>query len=195
MIPMVDLKAQYLQLKDEIDQSLSQVLDSCAFVLGPNVKAFEEEAAAYLGVKHATGVASGTDALHLALLAAGVGEGDEVITTPFTFIATAEANQHVGAKPVFVDIDPKPSTSVPRLSKQRSRKTPLQSCRCICSASRRICRGLPQSAKSMGSRSLKTAQSSARSRTADRQLWRERRIQLFPAESRLLWRWRLGYHQ
>jgi dTDP-4-amino-4,6-dideoxygalactose transaminase len=107
MIPMVDLKAQYLQLKDEIDQSLRQVLDSCAFVLGPNVKAFEEEAAAYLGVKHAIGVASGTDALHLALLAAGIGEGDEVITTPFTFIATAEAIRYVGAKPVFVDIDPK----------------------------------------------------------------------------------------
>jgi dTDP-4-amino-4,6-dideoxygalactose transaminase len=107
MIPMVDLKAQYLQLKDEIDQSLSQVLDSCAFVLGPNVKAFEEEVAAYLGVKHATGVASGTDALHLALLAAGIGEGDEVVTTPFTFIATAEAIRYVGAKPVFVDIDPK----------------------------------------------------------------------------------------
>ncbi|HYE36987.1 DegT/DnrJ/EryC1/StrS family aminotransferase [Methylocaldum sp.] len=107
MIPMVDLKAQYLQLKDEIDQSLSQVLDSCAFVLGPNVRAFEEETAAYLGVKHAIGVASGTDALHLALLAAGIGEGDEVITTPFTFIATAEAIRYVGAKPVFVDIDPK----------------------------------------------------------------------------------------
>jgi dTDP-4-amino-4,6-dideoxygalactose transaminase len=106
MIPMVDLKAQYLQLKEEIDQSLQQVLESCAFILGPNVKAFEEESAAYLGVKHAIGVASGTDALHLALLAAGIGEGDEVITTPFTFIATAEAIRYVGAKPVFVDIDP-----------------------------------------------------------------------------------------
>lgn len=107
MIPMVDLKAQYLLLKDEIDQSLQQVLESCAFILGPNVRAFEEESAAYLGVKHAIGVASGTDALHLALLAAGIGEGDEVITTPFTFIATAEAIRYVGAKPVFVDIDPK----------------------------------------------------------------------------------------
>ncbi|BBA34588.1 aminotransferase [Methylocaldum marinum] len=107
MIPMVDLKAQYLQLKDEINQSLEQVLESCAFILGPNVRAFEEEAAAYLGAKHAIGVASGTDALHLALLAAGIGDGDEVITTPFTFIATAEAIRYVGAKPVFVDINPK----------------------------------------------------------------------------------------
>lgn len=107
MIPMVDLKTQYARLKDEIDRGVQEVLDSCAFVLGPNVKAFEEETAAYLGVKHAIGCASGTDALHLALLASGIGEGDEVITTPFTFIATAEAIRYVGAKPVFVDIDPK----------------------------------------------------------------------------------------
>ncbi len=106
MIPMVDLKIQYQQLKAEIDQALADVLDSCAFILGPNVKAFEEEAAAYLGVRHAVGCASGTDALHLALLAAGVGPGDEVITSPFTFIATAEAIRYVGATPVYVDIDP-----------------------------------------------------------------------------------------
>jgi dTDP-4-amino-4,6-dideoxygalactose transaminase len=107
MIPMVDLKTQYARLKDEIDQSVREVLESCAFVLGPNVQAFEAEAAAYLGVKHAIGCASGTDALHLALRAAGVGEGDEVITTAFTFIATAEAIRYVGARPVFVDIDPR----------------------------------------------------------------------------------------
>lgn len=106
MIPMVDLKAQYASLKEEIDQGLHAALDNCAFVLGPNVKAFEEEAAAYLGAKHAIGVASGTDALHLALRAAGVRSGDEVITTPFTFIATAEAICYIGAHPVFVDIDP-----------------------------------------------------------------------------------------
>jgi dTDP-4-amino-4,6-dideoxygalactose transaminase len=107
MIPMVDLRTQYHRFKDEIDQALADVLESTAFILGPNVRAFEEEAATYLGARHAIGCASGTDALHLALLAAGVGEGDEVITSPFTFIATAEAIRYVGATPVFVDIDPK----------------------------------------------------------------------------------------
>jgi len=104
---MVDLKGQYQAIKDEIDQGLLQALEATQFILGPNVRAFEEEAAAYLGCAHAVGCASGTDALHLALIAAGVGEGDEVITTPFTFIATAEAILYVGATPVFVDIDPK----------------------------------------------------------------------------------------
>jgi dTDP-4-amino-4,6-dideoxygalactose transaminase len=107
MIPMVNLKGQYHEIKDEIDQGLLQALESTQFILGPNVRAFEEEAAAYLGCAHAVGCASGTDALHLALIAAGIGEGDEVITTPFTFIATAEAILYVGATPVFVDIDPK----------------------------------------------------------------------------------------
>jgi len=105
MIPMVDLKGQYLELKEEIDQGLLQALEATQYILGPNVRAFEEEAAEYLGVEHAVGCASGTDALHLALLAAGIKEGDEVITTPFTFIATAEAILYVGARPVFVDID------------------------------------------------------------------------------------------
>ncbi len=107
MIPMVDLKGQYQAIKDEIDQGLLQAVESTQFILGPNVRAFEEEAASYLGVDHAVGCASGTDALHLALIAAGVGQGDEVITTPFTFIATAEAILYVGATPVFVDIDEK----------------------------------------------------------------------------------------
>ena len=105
-IPMVDLKIQYQQLKTEIDQALAAVLESTQFILGSEVTAFEQEIAAFLGVRHAVGVASGTDALHLALLAAGVGPGDEVITSPFTFIATAEAIAYVGATPVFVDIDP-----------------------------------------------------------------------------------------
>ena len=107
MIPMVNLKAQYAEIKDEVEQGLAQTIENCSFILGPNVQAFEKEAAEYLGVKHAIGVASGTDALHLALLAEGIGEGDEVITTAFTFIATAEAIRYVGAKPVFVDVDPK----------------------------------------------------------------------------------------
>jgi dTDP-4-amino-4,6-dideoxygalactose transaminase len=107
MIPMVDLKIQYLKIKDEIDSGILDALEKTQFILGPNVVAFESEAAAYLGVQHAVAVASGTDALHLALVAAGIGAGDEVITTPFTFIATAEAIRYVGATPVFVDIDPK----------------------------------------------------------------------------------------
>ncbi|WP_429884925.1 DegT/DnrJ/EryC1/StrS family aminotransferase [Geoalkalibacter halelectricus] len=104
-IPMVDLRQQYQALKNDIDQALQGVLESTHFILGPNVQAFEQEAAAYLGVKHAVGCASGTDALHLALRAAGIKEGDEVITPAFTFIATAEAISYVGARPVFVDID------------------------------------------------------------------------------------------
>lgn len=107
MIPMVDLKAQHAALREEIEAGIRAVLESTQFILGPNVQAFEREAADYLGVPHGIGCASGTDALHLALDAAGVGPGDEVITTPFTFIATAEAICYVGAKPVFVDIDPR----------------------------------------------------------------------------------------
>jgi dTDP-4-amino-4,6-dideoxygalactose transaminase len=107
MIPMVDLKTQYHQLKDEIDAGILAALENTAFVMGPNVQAFEKEAAEYLGVKHAISCANGTEALHLALEAAGIGPGDEVITSAFTFIATAEAIRYVGAKPVFVDIDPR----------------------------------------------------------------------------------------
>ncbi len=107
MIPMVDLKVQFNSLREEITAGLLDALEKTQFILGPNVEAFEREAAEFLGAKHAVAVASGTDALHLALLAAGVGPGDEVVTTPFTFIATAEAIRYVGATPVFVDIDPK----------------------------------------------------------------------------------------
>ncbi len=106
MIPMVNLQAQYAEIQDEIVNGFTETLNNCAFILGPNVQAFEKEAAEYLGVKHAIGCASGTDALHLALLAEGIGAGDEVITSAFTFIATAEAIKYVGATPVFVDIDP-----------------------------------------------------------------------------------------
>ncbi len=107
MIPMVDLKVQFNNVREEITAGLIDALEKTQFILGPNVAAFEREAAGFLGAKHAVAVASGTDALHLALLAAGIGAGDEVITTPFTFIATAEAIRYVGATPVFVDIDPK----------------------------------------------------------------------------------------
>ncbi|MDO8275631.1 MAG: DegT/DnrJ/EryC1/StrS family aminotransferase [Serpentinimonas sp.] len=106
-IPMVDLATQYRELKPQLEPALLAALEATQFILGPNVQAFETEAAAYLGVKHAISCANGTDALHLALRALGLGPGDEVITTPFTFIATAEAIAYVGAKTVFVDIDPR----------------------------------------------------------------------------------------
>ena len=105
-IPMVDLKGQYETLKTEIDSAILQALGETRFILGPNVQAFDQEAAGYLGANHAISCASGTDALHLALLAAGIQCGDEVITSAFTFIATAEAIRYIGATPVFVDIQP-----------------------------------------------------------------------------------------
>ncbi len=105
-IPMVDLKGQYQQIKDELDPLLNEVFENTHFILGPNVQKFEQEVADYIGTKHAISCASGTDALHLALLAAGIQAGDEVITTPFTFIATAEAIRYCGADPVFIDIEP-----------------------------------------------------------------------------------------
>ena len=111
---MVNLKAQYAEIKDEIERGLAETIENCSFILGANVQAFEREAAEYLDVKHAIGVASGTDALHLALIAEGIKAGDEVITTPFTFIATAEAIKYVGAIPVFVDIDPRTFNICPK---------------------------------------------------------------------------------
>lgn len=104
-IPLTDLKLQYDGIKDEMDFAIKKVINETNFILGPEVKTFEEEIAKYFGVKFAVGVASGTDALVLSLLALGIGQGDEVITTPFTFIATAEAISRVGAKPVFCDIE------------------------------------------------------------------------------------------
>ena len=106
MIPLVDLKAQYRALKPEIDTAIARVLENAQFVLGPAVEAFEREFAAYCGAREAVAVNSGTSALHVALLAAGVGSGDEVITVPFTFVATVAAIEYAGAKPVLVDIDP-----------------------------------------------------------------------------------------
>lgn len=106
MIPFVDLKAQLQSIRPEVDEAVKRVLDSCQFTLGPEVSAFEREFAAFSQSQHAIGVNSGTSALHLALLAAGIGPGDEVITTPFTFIATLSAIDYVGARPVLVDIEP-----------------------------------------------------------------------------------------
>ena len=106
MIPFVDLKAQHSTLKDELSAAIQRVLESCQFTLGPEVAAFETEFANYCQAEHGVAVNSGTSALHLALLAAGVGPGDEVITVPFTFVATVSAIHYTGATPVFVDIDP-----------------------------------------------------------------------------------------
>jgi len=110
VIPFVDLKAQYATIKDEINVAIQGVLESCQFTLGNEVAAFEQEFAAYCHVKQAIGVNTGTSALHLALLAANVGPGDEVITVSFTFVATVAAIYYTGATPVFVDIDPRSFT-------------------------------------------------------------------------------------
>lgn len=103
---MVDLKRQFQDIKEEIVGVITEVLESSQYILGPKVMELEKKIALYHGVTEALGVASGTDALHLAVVALGVGEGDEVITTPFTFFATAEAIMYTGATPVFVDIEP-----------------------------------------------------------------------------------------
>ncbi|MFS0515829.1 DegT/DnrJ/EryC1/StrS family aminotransferase [Nostoc sp. UIC 10607] len=106
MIPFVDLKAQYLSIKEEIDTAVLKVLDSSQFILGSEVAAFEQEFAQYCNADYSIALNTGTSALHLALLAAGIGPGDEVITTPFTFVATVAAIVYTGATAVFVDIDP-----------------------------------------------------------------------------------------
>jgi dTDP-4-amino-4,6-dideoxygalactose transaminase len=105
-IPHVDVKAQYAPLLDELKDRLATVLDSGRFILGPEVRAFEQEAASFLGARQGVGVANGTDALVLVLEALGIGPGDEVVCPAFTFYATAEAISRVGATPVFCDIDP-----------------------------------------------------------------------------------------
>ncbi|PDT17893.1 erythromycin biosynthesis sensory transduction protein eryC1 [Rhizobium sp. J15] len=106
MIPFLDIKAQYQSIKSEIDAAVLGVLASGQYVLGEEVLRFEQEFADYCNVKHAIAVNTGTSALHLALLAAGIGPGDEVITVPFTFVATVSAICYTGARPVFVDVEP-----------------------------------------------------------------------------------------
>jgi dTDP-4-amino-4,6-dideoxygalactose transaminase len=113
MIPYADLRAQYRSIKGEIDEAVLRVLDSAQYVLGPEVTAFEQEFSAYCGAADTVAVNSGTSALHLALLAAGVGPGDEVITVPFTFVATVSAIVYTGATPVFVDVEPEYLTMDP----------------------------------------------------------------------------------
>jgi dTDP-4-amino-4,6-dideoxygalactose transaminase len=113
MVPYLDLKAQYQSIKPEIDAAIARVLDSCQFVLGSEVAGFEQEFATYCGAAECIALNSGTSALHLALLAAGVGTGDEVITVPFTFVASVAAIIYAGARPVLVDIDPRSFTMDP----------------------------------------------------------------------------------
>ena len=105
-VPMVDLKKQFNDIKEEVFEIITEILESSQYILGPRVRELENTIAEYHGVKEAIGVASGTDALHLAVEALGIGDGDEVITSPFTFFATAEAVLYTGATPVFVDIEP-----------------------------------------------------------------------------------------
>ena len=112
-VPYLDLKAQYRSIKPEIDAAIARVLDSCQFVLGSEVAGFEQDFAAYCGAAECIALNSGTSALHLALLAAGVGPGDEVITVPFTFVASVAAVLYAGARPVLVDIDPRSFTMDP----------------------------------------------------------------------------------
>lgn len=106
MIPFVDLKAQYVTIQHEIGAAIQGVLERCQFTLGSDVRAFEGDFAAHCGAPIGVGVNTGTSALHLALLAAGIGPGDEVVTVPFTFVATVSAIHYTGATPVFVDVDP-----------------------------------------------------------------------------------------
>jgi dTDP-4-amino-4,6-dideoxygalactose transaminase len=114
-VPFLDLKAQGAAIRGEIETAIGKVLDETAFAGGPFVKAFEEDFARFCGSTHAIGVGNGTDALWAALIAFGIGKGDEVITVPNTFIATAEAISFCGAKPVFVDVDEKTCTMDPAL--------------------------------------------------------------------------------
>src|ERR1700733_16167756 len=112
-VPYLDLRAQYRGIKAEIDAAIAGVLDSCQFVLGSEVVRFEQEFAAYCGASECIALNSGTSALHLALLAAGIGAGDEVITVAFTFVASVAAVIYTGARPVLVDVDPGPFTLGP----------------------------------------------------------------------------------
>ena len=124
-IAMADPAAEYRGLQGEIDEAVQRVLASGRYILGPEGEAFEREFAAFVGAPHAVGVNSGTDALHLALRACGVGAGDEVIVPAFTFFASAEAVSHAGATPLFADVDPRTFNLDPRSLARSGHEEPI----------------------------------------------------------------------
>src|SRR3954452_7625301 len=121
-VKLLDLQAQYLPIRNEIRRAIDEVCDQQALILGPHVEKFERALAEYCGTKHAIGVSSGTDALLCALMAMGIGPGDEVICPSFTFFATAGSIARLGAKPVFVDIDPQSFNCDPKQIEQKITK-------------------------------------------------------------------------
>ena len=198
-VPFLDLTAQYKQFEAEWLAAIRETGNRGSFVLGPNTQAFEKECAEYVGVKHAIGVANGTDSLYLSLRALGIGPGDEVITTPFTFFASAESIDMVGATPVFADILPDSFCLDPAsIRKKITSKTRKPSCRCIFSAIRRR---WTKSWRSPNSTSLpwsKTAprRSAPPRRQGRRRHRRYRQLQLLPDQgARLLRRRRHGHDQ
>ena len=117
-IPYLDLGAQMRPLRKELDAVIARTIDNCSFCLGPDVAQFEKDFARFIGAEHCVGFNSGTSALHVAMLLLGVGPGDEVVTTPFTFVATSWAISYVGAKPVFVDVDDATFNLDPKLAER-----------------------------------------------------------------------------
>ena len=126
-VPFLDLKTQYLSMKDEIHAAIQQVLDATAFAGGPFVAQFEKEFASFCGCREGVGVGSGTEALWICLLSLGIGPGDEVITVPNSFIATAEAISFCGATPAFVDVDPRTYTLDPNRLEEYLKKRSQES--------------------------------------------------------------------
>ncbi len=133
----IDLKTQYQHLKGAIDARIHGVLDHGRYIMGPEIAELEQRLATYVGVEHCIGVANGSDALMIAMMALGIGRDDEVITSPFTFIATAEMIALLGAKPVFVDIDPRTYNLDPAKIAAPSRRAPAPSCRSASTGSAR----------------------------------------------------------
>ena len=123
-VPLLDLRAQYAPLKARIMEEIEAVCDSQALVLGPKTEAFENAVAAYCGARHCIGVSSGTDAQLVLLMALGIGPGDAVLTTPYTFFSTASCVTRVGARPVFVDIDPATYNISPAKLEEALKATP-----------------------------------------------------------------------